>query len=176
MPDSVLQLRVKFAFGYKQTSFVSRQAGVLQLAVNGAAPKDLMRLAFTSTHGGISEEDCLLLAHEALELNAKHRITGLLVVGNEDFFVVLEGSLMTVASALASIAGDERHHSINVLLASTVDKRICDSWRLIDLENLERGIKNICGDVDLLNFYPAEMGPRKLEAVILEFANIARAY
>lgn len=96
-----------------------------------------MRVVYTSIHGGIGERARLSLIQEAAELNAKRSIAGILVVGEEDFLGVIEGTPIIVTTTLLNIARDHRHHSINILCAETLKVRVCDDWKVLDLAELE---------------------------------------
>lgn len=141
---------------------------------DGDTSQDFIRVTYISTHGGISEQDCLLLSREAGELNATHDISGLLIVGDEDFFVVLEGDPTTVTSALASIAQDQRHHSVTVLFADIVQERICKGWPLISLGHLAKSKGDTAGGIHLASFNPRQMSRQELTSAIVELAYMAR--
>ena len=92
-----------------------------------------MRVVYTSIHGGIGERARLSLIQEAAELNAKRSIAGILVVGEEDFLGVIEGTPIVVTTTLLNIARDHRHHSMNILCAETLKVRVCDYFKFLYL-------------------------------------------
>lgn len=98
--------------------------------------QQLMRVVYTSIHGGIGERARLSLSQEAAELNAKRSIAGILVVGEEDFLGVIEGTPIVVTTTLLNIARDHRHHSMNILCAETLKVRMCDDWKVLNLAEL----------------------------------------
>lgn len=95
---------------------------------------ELFQLVYRSTHGGFDKNNLQGLTHEAEGLSDTYSITGFILVEDEDFFVLMEGSPIAVVSSLACIVQDPRHDSIKVLSAEVLTKRRCLGWRVLDSE------------------------------------------
>ena len=93
----------------------------------------LMRLVYTSTHGGINERELANLSKEAKKLHADHGISGVIVVGDEDFLVVIESEPLIVTRALTHIVKDDRHDNLTVLLANFASDRLYLDWKAIKI-------------------------------------------
>lgn len=102
-----------------------------------------IRVVYTSIHGGIGKRARLSLSQEAAELNAKRSIAGILVVGEEDFLGVIEGTPIIVTTTLLNLARDHRHHSMNILYAETMKVRMCEEWKVFDLAELEESERRL---------------------------------
>lgn len=94
---------------------------------------ELTRLVYASSHGGIEEDTLREFMQDSRDWNEKHDITGLLVVGEEDFFQLIEGPKIEVAACFMRIMEDSRHRGIHVLLAGPVANRSCPNWRMHEI-------------------------------------------
>jgi hypothetical protein len=83
-------------------------------------PDRLMHLAYASNHRGMSLDALHSLLGDAEGLSAKNGLTGLLVVGEEDFFQLIEGPAIEVMTSFMQIVRDTRHHNIQLLVAGRV--------------------------------------------------------
>lgn len=133
-------------------------------------PEELMRLMYTSTHGGVSGDELQSLSEEASDLNARYNISGLLIVGEEDFLAIIEGDPTVVTAALTRISKDHRHHSLNVLLAGSTKNRDFEGWKVHALK--ETGFDEIFaaigGKISELNH--KEIGKPRLERIITDLS------
>ena len=137
--------------------------------------QERIRLVYTSIHGGIGERARRSLVQEALELNAKHSIGGLLVVGEEDFFGVLEGAPIVVTNMLLNIARDHRHHSMNILLAETLKVKMCDDWKVMDLAELEESKRQLAQHMVAAAVTSTEIDSEELTMMILALTAAAQS-
>ncbi len=62
--------------------------------------------------------------------NARDGITGLLILRDDYFVQLLEGSEAAVKKILGTIIMDERNSSLKVLLETTSDERLFDGWEM----------------------------------------------
>lgn len=133
-------------------------------------PQEFMRLMYTSTHGGVSKEELQSLSEEASDLNVRYNISGLLVVGEEDFLAILEGNPTVVTASLTRIARDHRHHSLNILLAGSAKGCAFHGWKVRELkeEKVDKIFLAIGGKISELNH--KEIGKPRLERIILDLS------
>lgn len=136
-------------------------------------PEELMRLVYTSIHGGMSEQELQKLTPEVRSLSNVYGISGLLVVCDEDFFVILEGSPIEVTTILANTVTDQRHHSVNILLATIANQRIFESWKVLELKDLARSEKPLAIEVKTAEFNPRVVRKEQLESTIAALAEAA---
>jgi Sensors of blue-light using FAD len=88
----------------------------------------LTKLIYTSTHAGLGEKACNDILDISCANNKRDGITGVLVIGPEDFLQILEGSRAAVAGCFMRIMHDDRHTNIKVLLACEIDARLFPEW------------------------------------------------
>lgn len=131
---------------------------------------ELTRLVYASNHGGIEKATLRGIMQDSRAWNEKHDITGLLVVGEEDFFQLIEGPRSQVAACFMRIMQDLRHCGIQVLLAGPVTDRSCPDWRLHeipapDLTSTMIDRYGVDGE-----FQPHRMSKDQIEGLIEELA------
>ncbi len=133
-------------------------------------PDELMRLVYTSIHSGMNDEELQKLSLEARELGVRCGISGLLVVCDDDFFAILEGSPIAITTVLTNAVRDQRHHSLNVLLAETTNIRFFDSSKVIKLKELARSEKPLARKVKIAELNPRLVKEEQLEDTIMALA------
>ncbi|QDA36315.1 BLUF domain-containing protein (plasmid) [Paracoccus liaowanqingii] len=131
---------------------------------------ELTKLVYASSHGGIEEDTLREIMQDSRTWNEQHDITGLLVVGEEDFFQVIEGPRSKVAACFMRIMQDSRHCGIHVLLAGPIANRSCPDWRLHeipapDLTSTMIDRYGVDGE-----FQPHRMSKDQIEGLIEELA------
>lgn len=133
-------------------------------------PQELMQVMYTSTHGGVSEEELQSLSEEVFDLNARYDIGGLLVIGEEYFLVILEGDPIVVTTFLIKNAKDPRHHSLNILLAGSTKGRVFQGWKVRELKEGEpdKIFSEIGIKISELNH--KEIEKPRLERIILDLS------
>lgn len=62
--------------------------------------------------------------------NAREDLTGLLLYHQQRFFQVLEGPTRTLQTCLARIAGDNRHHGIQIIDRAAASERAFPQWQM----------------------------------------------
>ncbi|WP_316015396.1 BLUF domain-containing protein [Roseobacter sp. HKCCA0434] len=70
------------------------------------------------------------IAAEAAEHNARHGITGILLVHDGMFVQILEGGAADVTSLVARIAADRRNERLEVLWHGHVEQRTFPDWAM----------------------------------------------
>lgn len=133
-----------------------------------------MRVVYTSIHGGIGERALLSLRQEAAELNAKRSIAGILVVGEEDFLGVIECTPIVVTTTLLNIARDHRHHSMNILCAETLNARMYDDWKVLDLAELEESERRLVHRMVTATVGATQINSVELASMISALATMTR--
>lgn len=94
----------------------------------------LTRLAYASNHGGIADDALDDILQRSRSNNEQEGITGVLVVSDEEFVQLLEGPRTAVSRCFMRIMQDVRHHHIRVLLAGTIESRLCSEWSMRCIE------------------------------------------
>lgn len=99
----------------------------------------LTRLVYVSNHGGITENTLEHILAQSRHNNARDGLSGLLIVGEEDFLQWLEGGKTAVAQCFMRIMQDVRHRHIHVLLAGPIETRLCgqSSMQLAETSKLD---------------------------------------
>jgi len=100
------------------------------------------RLIYRSTCSAsfLPNEDLRELVHKSAEHNAKHDITGLLLLSGDQFLQVLEGPCKPVNQLFNRIVHDARHHDLELIAFEQIGPRYFDDWcmHLVDLFDLSR--------------------------------------
>lgn len=71
-----------------------------------------------------------LLSSQAWKRNAKHGITGVLIVQGTTFYQILEGPPDAVRRVFADIQSDDRHDSITILMNEPTEYRRFSNWSM----------------------------------------------
>ena len=98
-----------------------------------------------------------------------------MVVGEEDFFGVLEGAPIVVTNMLLNIARDHRHHSMNILLAETLKVKMCDDWKVMDLAELEESKRQLAQHMVAAAVTSTEIDSEELTMMILALTAAAQS-
>jgi hypothetical protein len=95
----------------------------------------VMRLIYASNHGGI----CNKYTDEILSIsrsnNSRDNITGVLIITDEDFLQLLEGSRESVTNCFARILLDNRHRNVQILYANDAGLRLFPSWSMYSIKS-----------------------------------------
>jgi len=137
-------------------------------------PQEIMRLVWTSIHGGMSNRELRKLSPEVRSLSIRFHISGLVVVCDEDFFTIIEGSPLEIITVLTRAVVDQRHHSVNVLFAGTTNQRIFEGWKILELEELARTKTPLAVEVKIAEFNPRLVQQDQLECMIAALAVAAK--
>lgn len=89
---------------------------------------ELTKLVYSSNHSGLSTGAVESIHRSSNTNNARDEITGVLVVGEEDFLQVLEGERSAVAECFMRIMKDDRHKDVRILLAIEQSQRSFSKW------------------------------------------------
>jgi hypothetical protein len=86
----------------------------------------------------VSNETLRDLEAKSSAANAKHGITGLLVLSGNVFLQVLEGTGRDITELFGRIICDKRHQLVELITYETAIERYFDDWnmRLVDLYDL----------------------------------------
>ena len=130
----------------------------------------MIRLVYVSTCAeSVQFEDIQEILHAAETWNAAREISGMLCWSGEFFLQCLEGERGLVTQCFAHIAGDRRHHSVELIVSSPTTVRWFSTWGM--------GFTRIMSSnrVDLPNFAGGSFNPYLLEATDLQdtFARLA---
>lgn len=97
-----------------------------------------------------------LLAKARL-FNASQQITGLLSVCDGYFVQCLEGERARVNQLYNHIIKDSRHHSVELLLYHSVDRRLFPNWSMGLLPKEQLKLHILGADYESLQFSPMEL-------------------
>jgi hypothetical protein len=127
-----------------------------------AMTQPLFHLGYVSTETCRFEADDLVsLLNQARAVNASRDLTGILLYREGSFFQVLEGDQAAVQQTFRSIAGDDRHHEIEVLFSGPTEEREFSDWRM--------GFLNLDGlDIDDLQGYSSFLDKTPEARILLE--------
>lgn len=89
---------------------------------------ELTKLVYSSNHSGLSAGAVESIQRSSNFNNDRDEITGVLVVGEEDFLQILEGERSAVAECFMRIMKDNRHKDVRVLLALEQSQRSFSKW------------------------------------------------
>jgi hypothetical protein len=64
-------------------------------------------------------------------------LTGWLAYTGEHFFQVLEGGSLAIDHMMADARAERRHGPVRVVCQRAMDKRACDGWRFLRIDNLD---------------------------------------
>lgn len=96
-----------------------------------AGPEVLTYLVYTSTPTRtMLPEDLESILLTARSHNLGADITGLLILRDDCFIQFLEGPPREIEALMKSIAADDRHHQVRVVLSETTDTRSFADWRM----------------------------------------------
>ena len=130
----------------------------------------MIRLVYVSTCAqNVLLEDVEAIVRVAETRNADSGISGMLCWSGEFFLQCLEGERGAVTQCFAQIAGDRRHHSVELIVSSPTTVRWFSTWGM--------GFTRLMSSnrVDLPNFAGGSFNPYLLEATDLQdtFARLA---
>ena len=89
---------------------------------------ELTKLVYSSNHSGLSRGAVESIQRSSDLNNDRDKITGVLIVGEEDFLQIIEGERSAVAECFMRIMKDDRHKDVRVLLAVEQEKRSFSKW------------------------------------------------
>jgi hypothetical protein len=76
------------------------------------------------------ESQLAYLLAKAREFNTRHRLTGILLYGNDQFFQVLEGEAATVHGLYDRICQDPRHRNVTTYADKAITGRSFADWHM----------------------------------------------
>ena len=132
---------------------------VLNPCTDGRAPEPreggLYALSYVSNQAAAMDNAALLkLLDQARRRNADLGITGLLLHRENCFFQVLEGDREQVLGLFEQIAGDKRHHRVEIVSEGTIRAREYSDWRMAFIELDGQDFTTMPGFSDLLKATP----------------------
>ena len=123
----------------------------------------MIRLVYVSTCAqNIQIDDVQAILRVAEAWNDEREISGMLCWSGEFFLQCLEGERGPVTQCFAHIAGDRRHHSVELIVSSPTTVRWFSTWGM--------GFTRLMASnrVDLPNFAGGSFNPYLLEATDLQ--------
>lgn len=115
------------------------------------------RLIYASTHNGVSFDTIDRIMSASHRNNARHNISGALVISERYFLQVLEGARATVAERFACIMKDPRHSAIQIISARDTDSRLFADWTMRQVITMSIREKVIAPYLTDFEFIPTEL-------------------
>lgn len=94
----------------------------------------LTRLIYVSKHQRLEVKSLDRILQQSRTNNVRDKITGALIIGEENFLQLLEGERAAVAGTFMRIIQDKRHHDIQVICASDSEQRLFFEWSMHKIE------------------------------------------
>lgn len=91
---------------------------------------ELSRLIYASRHDGLGESDLDTLLEQSRYNNARDVITGALLIGEDSFLQLLEGSRKAVTQCFTRIMQDKRHSDVQIISCGGERRRIFQEWNM----------------------------------------------
>jgi hypothetical protein len=91
---------------------------------------NLTRLVYASHHSGLDAPTFDNILRNSRENNARDLITGALIISEDGFMQLLEGSRSAVGQCFVRIMKDNRHDDIQVLSCGDVQSRLFQEWTM----------------------------------------------
>lgn len=96
----------------------------------------IYELCYTSKAKGIlSNSDLTNIVKKARKKNKKHNVTGCMIYHEHNFYQILEGTKDDVLKIMKSIAKDNRHYDVKVVLQGYKSGRIFKNWKMGFISN-----------------------------------------
>ena len=90
----------------------------------------LTRLIYTSKHKGLSAETVDRILQKSRANNVRDLVTGALIVGENHFMQLIEGSRLEIGRCFMRIMHDKHHHDIQVISCGDVAQRLFQEWNM----------------------------------------------
>lgn len=90
----------------------------------------LTRMVYSSHHTGLEIETFDDILRKSRENNARDMITGALVISEDGFLQLLEGSRSAIGQCFVRIMKDNRHNDIQVVSCGDVTQRLFHEWTM----------------------------------------------
>lgn len=92
---------------------------------------NLSRLLYISRLADAINDECVnSILSVSRDRNAENGITGVLVVGGEQFIQILEGEEKNLIRLYAKIIDDSRHHDCTLIGVAPIDSRMFQKWSM----------------------------------------------
>lgn len=88
----------------------------------------LTRLIYTSKHLGLKPEVMDRILQKSRANNVRDLVTGALIVGQNDFMQLIEGSRFEIGKCFMRIMNDKHHHDIQIISCGDVAQRLFHEW------------------------------------------------
>ena len=107
-----------------------------------SSPMQITRLVYTSKHKGLLPNSVDNIMQKSRANNVRDLITGVLIVGDDYFMQLIEGSRHEISKCFMRIIQDKSHHDIQVISCGDVSKRLFQEWnmQLIEASRIRKEI------------------------------------
>lgn len=127
--------------------------------------KQIIRLIYVSNHGSI----CNRFANEILQVsqcnNRRDSITGVLIINDEDFIQLLEGSREAVTSCFSRILLDKRHRNVQVVCVNDASLRLFPRWSMCSVRSSRVRRVSLVAQLQAGTFDPFRASAQELQQV-----------
>lgn len=136
-----------------------------------SSPMQVTRLVYTSKHKGLSHQAIDAIMQKSRANNVRDLITGVLIVGDNYFMQLVEGTRAEISRCFMRIMQDRNHHDIQVISCGDVSKRLFQEWnmQLIEASRIRKEIVS-CYEVGGI-FDPATLSEFAMEDFCRVIAN-----
>ena len=105
----------------------------------------MTRLIYTSRHKGLSAAVIDNILEGSRANNVRDVVTGALVVGEDSFLQLLEGSRSAIGRCFLRIMQDKRHQDIQIISCGAERRRMFQAWNMheITAANIKKDILSV---------------------------------
>ena len=106
---------------------------------------EMTRLIYTSRHKGLSAAVIDNILEGSRANNVRDVVTGALVVGEDSFLQLLEGSRSAIGRCFLRIMQDKRHQDIQIISCGAERRRMFQAWNMheITAANIKKEILSV---------------------------------
>jgi len=90
----------------------------------------LTRLIYTSKQQGLNAQQVDQILQKSRANNVRDLVTGALIVGEDHFMQLLEGSRLNIGKCFMRIMQDRRHDDIQIITCGDVAQRLFQEWNM----------------------------------------------
>lgn len=105
-------------------------SGAIRAMSDESAPKLVHLIYCSAARERFTPQTLAQLLQHARRHNAEQGLTGMLLYTEGSFFQVLEGEEKAVDALFASIAGDQRHFGVTVIVREPISRRAFADWTM----------------------------------------------
>lgn len=127
----------------------------------------LTRLLYVSDYSHNHDFNAEQMLAAAIQRNKENQITGALWFTGSQFIQVLEGGRHAVSETYHRIAGDTRHHNIELVSCNAVHERLFPEWSMGYFGDTPTNQSTVLKFSTTNDLKPAEMSPDSLIGVLL---------